>query len=146
MPILRDVLTHRAPITVPGEASVLDASRTMVAEGVGCVMIVDAEGAPLGIFTERDLMSRVVVEGRDPATLQVREVMTRELLCAGPEDKVVELRRALRTKHVRHLPVVEDGRLIGVLSLRDLLRSDLAQTRVEVDALQEYIQGDLPKD
>ena len=74
MKSIRELLTGRAPLTVLGSTSTLDAARLMREEHVGCLMIVDAARSPLGIFTERDLMARVIVEGRDPAQLRLSTV------------------------------------------------------------------------
>lgn len=139
---IRDILTGRKPVTLPGRATVLEAARAMKEERVGAVVVLDAQRGPKGCFTERDLMTRVVVEGRDPASTRIEEVMTTELFVAPPEGHVNEFARQMQTRHIRHLPVVEKGKLIGMLSLRDLLRAHLDTKRHEVQALQAYIKGD----
>lgn len=143
MKSIRELLTGRSPLTVAGSTSVLDASKRMRAEHVGCLMVVDAERRPLGIFTERDLMSRVVVEGRDPAAVQIKEVMSRDPFSADAEERVLRVALQMQERHIRHLPVTdENGHLLGVLSLRDLLRAMLAEKREELDAMRSYIQGE----
>ena len=142
MKSIRELLSGRPPLTVPGSTSALEASRRMRDAHVGCVLIVDGDDKPLGIFTERDLMSRVVTEGRDPAAVQVKEVMSRDPFRAEAEERVLNAALAMQDRHIRHLPVTDDGVLIGVLSLRDLLRTMLDEKQAEVSAMRAYIQGE----
>lgn len=142
MPTIQKLLTGRAPITMRGDATVLRAAETMSQDRVGAVVVVDDDGQPVGIFTERDLMVRVVVPRRDPATLRLEEVMTRELFTVAPGRATAEVRQQLQSRHIRHIPVVEEGRLIEVLSLRDVLRHDLEACSREVQHLTDYIQGE----
>ena len=114
----------------------------MLEAHIGAILIVDSKGGPLGVFTERDLMTRVVVPEREPKGVQIKEVMTRELFTVSPERRINEVAREMQERHIRHLPVVEDGVVIGMLSLRDLLREHLAEKRHEVRALTAYIQGE----
>lgn len=142
MKSIRELLSGRAPLTVKGSASVLQAARLMHGEHVGCVVVVDEEHHPTGIFTERDLLARIVVTGRDPANVRVDEVMSDTPFLADAEEHVVSISFAMQSRHIRHLPVTESGRLIGVLSLRDLLATHLDEKHAEVQALTEYIQGE----
>jgi len=147
MPEIQSLLTGRPVLTLPETASALEAAREMSRNKVGAILVVDASGRPRGIFTERDLMTRIVVEGRDPSGAKLGEVMTRELYTSPPEGKVAEVRRELQQRHIRHLPVVKDERVVGMLSLRDLLRADLEQAAQELSETQRYIRGeagDLP--
>ena len=143
MKSIRELLTGRAPLVVPGSMSTLDAARLMREEHVGCLLVLDAARKPLGIFTERDLMVRVIVEGRKPAEVQVKEVMSRDPFTADAEKRVLKTARAMQERHIRHLPVLDESEgLIGVLSLRDLLRAMLDEKRDEAKALRAYIQGE----
>ena len=142
MPTLEKLLTGRPALTLPGSASTLDAARAMPEQHCGALLIVDAERRPLGIFTERDLMSRVVVTGRNPADVRIDSAMTRDLFVARVDAKIDDVRREMQRRHVRHLPIVtNDGRALAVLSLRDLLRFDLEEREHELQALHEYIGG-----
>lgn len=142
MKSIRSLLTERALLSMTGEESALEAARAMHRAHVGCVLVVDDGGAPLGIFTERDLMTRVVVPGVDPEKVRIADVMSEELFIAGPEERLNDVAQQMQSLHIRHLPVVEDGKVIGILSLRDLLRKHLAVKRHEVQALTAYIQGE----
>jgi CBS domain-containing protein len=148
MPKLQSLLTGRPVLSLRQDRSAFDAAREMAQNRVGALLITDAQERPCGIFTERDLMVRVVVPGRDPARVLLSEVMTRELFTASPERKVAEALRELHARHIRHLPVVSDERVIGMLSLRDLLRADLEQATSELTETRRYIAGEVvdPRD
>ncbi len=137
-----EILGARAIHCLPEAATVLAAVREMSQQRVGAVLVVDTDGNLAGIFTERDLMTRVVLLGRPPESVRLAEVMTRELYTASPEELVSHVARELQERHIRHVPVVEGGRVIGVLSLRDLLRMLLAVREEELVRLTHYIQGD----
>jgi len=109
---------------------------------IGAVLVLDAERRLAGIFTERDLMIRVVVAGRAPGSVLLQEVMTRELFTASPEDRVFHVAQSLQARHIRHVPVLRNGEVVGILSLRDLLRAHLSVKEQEVQHLTAYIKGD----
>lgn len=143
MKAIRELLVGRStPLTRGGSISALEAARAMRDIGVGAVLVTDPAERLSGIFTERDLMVRVVLAGRDAARTPVNEVMTRQLYFCSPDQRIGEVARELQMRHVRHLPVVENGRIVGLLSLRDLLREYLNDTRHQVDELTAYIQGE----
>jgi CBS domain-containing protein len=122
---------------------VLAATRAMEAHHVGAVLVEEDGNAAAGVFTERDVMIRVVNAGRDPSTTRLSEVMTRDVLTVSPDQRSGEVLRAMQQRHIRHLPVVENGQVLGVLSLRHLLRADLEDKKYEVEAITAYIQGGL---
>jgi CBS domain-containing protein len=135
------LLTGRKLLVQPGSATAFEAARFMTENGIGAVLITDRDGSIRGIFTERDLMTRVVVAGKDPRQVRLEEVMTREVYSANKEARVDDVRRELQRRHIRHLPVVDGERAVAMLSLRNLLAADLAETTREKRALSEYIQG-----
>ena len=138
---VRDLLSERPVLALRADATALEAARAMATHKVGCILVTDREERPVGIFTERDLMTRIVVPTRDPNQVRLEECMTKDLYTVTPSHEVSEVRGELQARHIRHLPVVEDGKLVCVLSLRDLLRADLAEQKEDVKALTEYIQG-----
>ena len=146
MSTLDKLLSGRALSTLPQSASALDAARAMAAERIGSMLVIDDGRRPVGIFTERDLMTRVIVAGLDPARTRIEVVMTRELLLGRLDDSIDAAMREMQRRHVRHLPIVgHDGCVIAMLSLRDLLHFGLSEREHEVEALHEYIAGpDLP--
>jgi CBS domain-containing protein len=118
--------------------TVLEAVRQMDRANTGAVVVLDGDRVA-GIFTERDLMRRVVLNGRDIAATRVAEVMTRDLVFTSP-DEAAEGAMAKMTRHrCRHLPVVEGESLLGVLSIGDLMKELSEEQTVEIHFLKEYI-------
>ena len=136
-----ELITIRDPLTLVETATAMQAARAMTEQHVGAVLVTSADGRLSGIFTERDLMTRVVVQGKDLDRTKLAEVMTRELYHVGPDAEVARVRVELQRRHVRHLPIVVDGKLVGVLSLRDILRADLETLSHEVEDLEKYFLG-----
>lgn len=128
--------------TAPG-ATVLEAAHTMCDGRVGAIPVLEGERL-VGIFSERDLMTRVVVAGRDPATTKVESVMTHEVVTAGLEESVDSCLDKMQRAGCRHLPVVEGDRVIAMLSMRDLLRDEIEEQTEEIRHLRAYIHQDVP--
>lgn len=145
MKAIGELVTGPVVHTLPVETTVLEASRLMTERRIGAVLVSDAagdEGRLVGIFTERDLMSRVVVRGSDPASVRLKDVMTADLVIADPDQPLLDVAQEMQDRHIRHIPVVRDGEVVGILSLRDILRAHLEEKVKEVDALTAYIQGE----
>jgi len=106
-------------LTVSPKATILDAAKCMDKNGIGALVVVEGQSV-IGIFTERDLMRRVVVKELDPASITVGEVMTGSVYCCQSDTRTDALRTLMREKRIRHVPVVDDGQLIGMLSIGDL--------------------------
>lgn len=140
MPLVGNLLSKRALVALPPTSTAKEAAAVMAREKVGAILVTE-DGKLLGIFTERDLMVRVVVPELDLGKVQLSEVMSAELYTAHPGHKVAAVREEMHKRHIRHVPVVQDGRVVGMLSLRDLLRADLANKTHEVEAITAYIQG-----
>lgn len=140
---LRSVLAEKgsAVYATAPSATVRDAVREMNAKGVGALLVLEPVGRVVGIFTERDVLRRVVDEGRDPATTPVRAVMTREVVMVEPSLTVGEAMAIMTRLRVRHLPVVEDGTLYGMVSIGDLTRWLVSDQQEEIDRLVDYITG-----
>jgi CBS domain-containing protein len=139
---LKDVLAakgrHRI-VTVSAKSSVADAIRTMQAEKVGAVMVPDAAGCPVGIFTERDVI-RLYADGeRDFDQLPVEARMTCSLVLGRLSMPVDEALGLMTERRFRHLPVVEDGKLLGLVSIGDLVKVKLGEAAEEAQALRAYI-------
>lgn len=133
--IVGDVLSERSAarpvICATPDMPVRKVARLMTESGIGAVVVM-AGDAMLGMFTERDLMTRVVDKRLDPGLVTVDQVMTPEPITVTPSTTVTEAMTLVSEKHVRHLPVVEDGRLVAMLSARDLLRSILHRQREQI--------------
>ncbi len=141
MKMIGELLVGRKVVTVLRNATVQEAVQLMGESKIGALMIVDDQEAPIGIFTERDLMMRVILAGVDPKTARIADYMTSEVFYASPERTVSDSAHEVQTRHIRHLPIIRDGKLIGLLSLRDLLRELLQVKRAEVKALTAYIHS-----
>jgi len=125
--------------SIEPEASVLDAARLMNDRHIGSLAVVDGEGTLIGMFTERDVLMRVVAESRDPGETLVGEVMTAPVLACPPTTRCEELRALMRQKRIRHLPVVEEGRLLGMSSIGDLTHAETRTLEETVTYLERYI-------
>jgi len=120
--------------------SVLQVVQTMVARNIGAVPVL-REGQLVGIFSERDLMGRVVAEGLDPRTTRVEDVMTEDPLAVCPSENVENCMGLMRRHGFRHLLICEGKRLVGIVSLRDVLLHDLSEKDHEVRMMRAYIQA-----
>jgi CBS domain-containing protein len=132
------VIQGQDTAVVPKQASVVDAVRVMTARNIGAVPVVDDERL-VGIFTERDVMARVVAVGLDPKTTAVGEVMSPDLVTADVKDSCDTCLRRMQQARVRHLIVLNDGRLAAVLSLRDLLAVDADEKDEAINLLNAYV-------
>lgn len=140
---LKDLLARKggSTITVSAAASIAEAVKVMHANKVGAVLIPDAGGCPVGIFTERDVV-RLYAEGDvDLATLRVEERMTCSVVVGKPDDTVDSVMALMTERRFRHLPVVEDGRLLGLVSIGDVVKAKLDEAAKEAETLREYISS-----
>ncbi|MAE45820.1 MAG: signal transduction protein [Planctomycetes bacterium] len=138
---VRELLGSIDPVRLTPGASVRQAVRKMVDCKCGSVLIQEEDGTLRGIFTERDLMTRVIAVGLDPDAVKLEDVMSREVFTAAPDNLVKEVRQQLKERHIRHVPVIEKDKVIAVLSVRDLIRADLAEQRAANSAMDDYIRG-----
>ncbi len=130
-----------ALVTIGPDATVFDAIRTMVDHNVGSILVTHGD-ALAGIFTERDYLRRIALEGRTSRETVVRDVMTTDLVTVEP-DTPVDACLALMTRHkIRHLPVLREGAIAGVVSIGDCVRARLDEARAEADELQRFVSGD----
>ncbi len=120
--------------------SVLEVARAMVERNIGAVPVL-RDGVLVGIFSERDLMKRVVAEGRDPGSTALEDVMTADPLTVSPQEHVETCMQLMRRHGFRHLPVCEGKQLRGIISLRDLLLHDLSEKDDEVRMMRAYIHS-----
>jgi CBS domain-containing protein len=127
------------------EASVADAIRLMLDRRVGAVGVVDAEGRVAGIFTERDVLRKLALTGRNPELTPVRELMTTPVELATLSTRPGEALATMLERHFRHLPVVDNsGKLLGMLSIRNLLEQRIGDLSQELDSLEQYVTNDGP--
>ena len=138
MKTLREVMRAGFIFALQRTASVAEAAKMMETHNIGIVAVLQGERL-VGVFSERDVVRRVLNRGRDPLGTAVGDVMTTKLVVAAPDDEYQEAMRAMDCANIRHLPVVENGRMISMLSIRDLMRVDTARLTEEIRYLHEYM-------
>jgi CBS domain-containing protein len=134
------VRTHASIISVSPSTTVLEAVMLMADTDISALMVLDA-GQVAGIITERDYVRRVARVERSPQTTTVAEVMTRNLITVTPQDRTRFCMQLMIEKNLRHLPVLEEGRLVGLLSIRDLVKDVVAEQEGLINHLEQYIRG-----
>jgi CBS domain-containing protein len=140
MATVREILARKGPevVTAAPEGTVLEAAQLMNARGIGALPVME-EGSLVGIFTERDLMRRVVAEGLDPRSTSVRQVMTAAPLTATVETSVDECGALMTARRIRHLPVLGPAGLVGIVTIGDLLAFQLADQAATIAQLNSYV-------
>jgi CBS domain-containing protein len=139
-----DVLLNRKGeevVSVGGGVTVREAAGVMNLRRIGALLVVEGDQLA-GIFTERDVLRRVVAKGLDPTTVRVAEVMTEEVVYCGPGTTLSEARSIFKRRRVRHLPVLDfDRQVLGLISIGDVNAFDLDEHAVELTYLREYLYG-----
>jgi CBS domain-containing protein len=143
MSTVRNILAGKGSevATIMHDKTALDAAKIMHESHIGSVLVM-RDGRIAGIFTERDLMNRIVAEQRDAKSTPVEAVMTERITCCSPETTLDACRSAMTKNRIRHLPVVDDdGNLVGIISSGDILARELKDTEETLRYLHEYISG-----
>jgi CBS domain-containing protein len=135
-----DLINTQHTHSADANRTVIEVAQAMVERNIGAVPVL-RDGLLVGIFSERDLMKRVVVEGRDPRTARVEEVMTEDPLTVSPDESLENCMLLMRRHGFRHLPVCQGKELRGIVSLRDILLHDLNEKDHEVRMMRAYIQA-----
>ena len=135
---LADLIEDRPLVHVAMSESVRDVAQKMREKNVGAVAVLD-EGRLVGIFSERDVLTRVVAEDRNPADTPIGIVMTKELIVAEPGEQIGDAVQKMVTGNCRHLPIVGNGNLLGMISIRDLLQIDDERNRAKASFLNELV-------
>ena len=125
------------------EQTVYEAIEQMASKDVGALLVID-EGQLKGIITERDYRSKVIIKGRASKSTKVKEIMSTGLYCLKPSDKIETGMALMTDRKVRHLPVVEDDDLKGIVSIGDLVKAVISKQKVEIHNLRDYITGTYP--
>lgn len=124
--------------SIAPDAPVIDAIRLMAERRIGALLVMD--GARLaGILSERDYARKVVLQGRSSKDTPVRDIMTAQVITVAPQDSADHCMQLVTDSRIRHLPVLEGGRVVGVVSIGDLVKAVIAEQRQELDHLQRYI-------
>ena len=127
-------------VSVTRQAPVLEAIRVMAEHHIGAVLVMEGEQL-LGIASERDYARKVVLQGRSSSDTPVHAIMSAPVVCVGPQDSVTDCMAIMTERHIRHLPVIDGGRLAGILSIGDLVKELIEDQKQEISYLQQYIAG-----
>ncbi len=126
--------------SIEADATVLDAAKLMNERRIGALVVTRGKKV-IGIFTERDILNRVVAAQRSVTETTVNEVMTAPIACCRRNTTEAECRAVMRSKRIRHIPVVEDDCLVGIISIGDIIEEETAQKDETIHFLHEYLYG-----
>lgn len=142
MASVRDVLNRKGHRVygIDPDATVLAALRIMAEHDIGALVVLDA-GNLVGIITERDYAQKIVLKGRTSPKTAVREIMSTRVICVQPFQTVEECMAIMTAKAVRHLPVLEHEKIVGLVSIGDMVKSVIADQKFIIEQLEHYIQG-----
>jgi CBS domain-containing protein len=141
MTTVRQVLKEKGSevYSVVPNATILDALKLMVEQNLGAILVMDGVKVK-GIFSERDFARHSVLKGKGPES-KVSEVMTTTVFYVSPENTMEECSKQMTNKHIRHLPVVEAGKVVGVISIGDIVKSIISDQQTQIQGLENYIMG-----
>ena len=128
--------------SIPPDASVLEALELMAREDISSVLVTEGE-AIKGIFTERDYARKVILRGRNSRDTVIRELMTSNLITITPEQTINDCMSIMTDRHIRHLPVLEGHKIVGLISIGDVVKSIISDQAATINQLSGYIAGDL---
>jgi len=142
MPTIRAILQRKGAnvTTVDRTATVLDAAKLMDNKHIGAVVIHENEKI-VGIFTERDILRRIVAADKSPVDTHIGDVMTSPMACCTRDTTLAQCRSIMSTKRIRHIPIVEDGQLYGIISAGDVMASECEEQQSTIEYLHEYLYG-----
>jgi CBS domain-containing protein len=135
---IAEIIEGRPLFHITSSDSVREAARMMSRQNVGAIAVLD-EGRLVGVFSERDVLTRVVAEGRNPENTTVANVMSKEIVYAEPTDHIDDALQKMYSRGCRHLPVIDDNRLLGMISIRDLLQIDDEANKAKATFLNELV-------
>jgi CBS domain-containing protein len=122
------------------ESRVIDSLFLMAEKNISCILIMNHEDL-VGIFSERDYARKVVIKGKNSNETLLKEVMTEKLITISPKTRLDECMQLMTDHRIRHLPVLENNKVIGLISIGDVVREMLVQQKIQIDELQRYISG-----
>ena len=128
--------------SVDADATVFDAIAIMADKNIGSLIVMKS-GKLVGIITERHYSRNVVLKGKTSPTIPVREIMQEDVICVGPETSVEKCMTLMTDKRVRHLPVLDEGKVVGIVSIGDLVKCMINDQKFIIDQLEHYIHGEV---
>jgi len=140
--IVPDIVKRQAIQSLKSDNTALDAANLMGSANIGAIVVVDDDGALTGIITERDMTRRVVAAGIDPAETPIADVMTANPDTLAPDDSAHDALELMQSRHYRHLPVVEDGKCVAMVSIRDLYMAVKSSLEENIRETEAFVFGD----
>ncbi|GAB4018223.1 CBS domain-containing protein [Spirosoma koreense] len=140
---IRQILQSKkinALYSVSSDQTVLEALRLMADKNIGAVLVID-RGVLTGIFSERDYARKVILKDRHSDDTRIADVMTANVITIEPEQSIEECMVVMSDRHIRHLPVMSDGELIGIISINDVVSAIILDQKTRIDSLESYISG-----
>ena len=138
---VKDRKSKRQLVTTSGDTTLLDAIRLLCEHLIGCLLVVDEKQHLVGIVSERDILQSCCSDHTALGNVTVGDVMARDLLIGHPGDGVEDALHAMTSRRIRHLPMVQDDKIIGVLSLGDILRQLYSQDEIKIRDMSDYLGG-----
>ncbi|HSG25910.1 MAG TPA: CBS domain-containing protein [Anaerolineales bacterium] len=139
---VRMILDSKSPDvwSVSPDTAVYDALGLMAEKGIGAVLVLEGEEV-VGIMSERDYARKIVLKGKSSAQTRVSEIMTENVICVEPSQPIEEIMALMVGKHIRHLPVLENKKLVGIISIGDVVRELISEQKLLIEQLESYIRG-----
>lgn len=143
--LIRNILNQKGSqvFNIGPDETVFEAIKNMASKDIGALLVMEGDEL-LGIITERDYRNKVILMGRTSKTTPVRDIMSTKLYCVEPSEKVDTCMALMTNRKFRHLPVVEDNKVVGVISIGDLVKAVISKQKVEIHDLKDYITGTYP--
>jgi CBS domain-containing protein len=124
--------------TIGPNATVFDALTLIAEKDIGALLVVEDDEV-IGIFSERDYARKIILHGKSSIDTEVQEIMTSEVLCISPNQSVAKCMALMTDKRIRHIPVLDNGRLVGVISIGDVVKAIIAEQQIIINHLEDYI-------
>jgi CBS domain-containing protein len=142
---VKDILNRKGNqvYSVHPNETVYDAIKKMADLNIGALLVLN-DSELTGIISERDYRNKIILQGRTSATTPVRDIMTSQVYCVNSSDNINTCMSIMTEKKIRHLPVIDDGKLTGIISIGDVVKAVIDEQQVEIDTLRDYIAGSYP--
>ena len=143
---VKDILKNKGPevITIWEEKTLYDAICTLVENKIGALLVLNQDGKIVGIISERDILRACYEDCDNIRTAKVKDKMTKKVIITEPDDDLAYVEKIMTENRIRHLPVITNKRLVGIISIGDIVKSMRRQSAVENRYLKEYIEGKYP--
>ncbi|MDX1590327.1 MAG: CBS domain-containing protein [Balneolaceae bacterium] len=142
---VKDILNRKGNqvYSVHPQESVYDAIKKMADLEIGALIVIENESIA-GMISERDYTGKVILKGRTSATTPVKDIMSKQVFCVNTSDNIHTCMKIMTDKKIRHLPVLEDGKLAGMISIGDVVKAVIDEQKIEIHSLRDYIAGSYP--